>query len=78
MSDKNKALDQMLKLQVDEENRVVVVGTPDGLGAMSDEQVVALMRRVAELRTRYKAAGYVVTHFGAKHPSWWPQQTPRA
>jgi hypothetical protein len=78
MSDKNKALDRMLKLQVDEEHRVVVVGTPDGLEAMGDEQVDELVRQLTELRTRYQAAGYVVTHFGAKDPSWWPQQTPRA
>jgi hypothetical protein len=78
MSDRNEALDRMLKLQVDEEHRVVVVGTLDGLEGMSDEQLAELLRRVSELRSRYEAAGYVVTHFGAKDPSWWPQQTPRA
>jgi len=54
-------LDAALKVLVDEEHRVVVVGTPDGLEGMTDEQINALLSRVRDLRAHYLAAGYVVT-----------------
>jgi hypothetical protein len=54
-------LDGVLKVLVDEEHRLVVVGTPDGLEGMTDEQVYALLARVRDLRARYHAAGYAVT-----------------
>ncbi len=36
---RNEALDAKLKLHADDEHRVVVIRTPDGLDSMSDEQV---------------------------------------
>jgi hypothetical protein len=54
-------LDAALKVLVDERHHVVVVGTPDGLEGMTDEQINALLARVRDLRARYQAAGYVVT-----------------
>ena len=54
-------LDAVLKVLVDNEHRVVIVGTPDGLDGMADDQVDRLLRRVRDLRARYQAAGYVVT-----------------
>ena len=63
-------LDTKLKFDVDDEHRVVVVGTPDGLAEMPDEQILALLRRVSELRAHYQEAGYVVTHSAAEHPKW--------
>ena len=54
-------LDAVLKVLVDDEHRVVIVGTPDGLDGMTDEQVDALLGRVRNLRGLYQAAGYVVT-----------------
>jgi hypothetical protein len=63
-------LDAKLNLQVDDEHRVVIVGTPKGLDSMADEEVLALLRRVAELRAEYKAAGYAVTRWEPEHPKW--------
>ena len=63
-------LDTKLKLHVDDEHRVVIIGTPDGLDRMTDDEVVPLVRRVSELRAEYKAAGYAVTRWGVKHPRW--------
>ena len=54
-------MDAVLKVLVDDENRVVVVGTPDGLEGMTDEQIAQLLGRVRDLRARYQGAGYVVT-----------------
>jgi hypothetical protein len=54
-------LDAVLKVLVDDEYRVVVVGTPDGLEGMTDDQIARLLRRVRDLRGRYQAAGYAVT-----------------
>jgi hypothetical protein len=54
-------LDAVLKVLVDDEHRVVVVGTPDGLEGMTDEQIAQLLRRVRDLRARYQVAGYAVT-----------------
>ena len=63
-------LDPKLKFDVDHENRVVVVGTPEGLAEMTDQQILALLRRVSELRASYQDAGYVVTHSATEHPKW--------
>ena len=63
-------LARKLKLDVDEEHRLVIVGTPAGLSEMSDAQVLALLRRVSELRREYEAAGYTVSHSPAEHPKW--------
>ena len=57
---------------------MVVVGTPEGLAGMTDQQVLALLRRVSELRAQYRAAGYVVTHSASEHPKWQPQGQPGA
>jgi hypothetical protein len=65
-------LDAKLKLQVDDEHRIVIIGTPDGLDRMTDAEILALVRRVSELRTQYKAAGYAVTRWGVEHPKWKP------
>jgi hypothetical protein len=65
-------LDAKLKLHVDDEHRIVIIGTPNGLDRMTDAEILALVRRVSELRTRYKAAGYAVTRWGAEHPKWKP------
>jgi hypothetical protein len=67
------ALDAKLKLQVDDEHRVVVINTPDGLDSMTDAEILALVRRVSDLRTQYRAAGYAVTRWGAEHPKWRPE-----
>ncbi len=72
MGDGNKPLDGRLKLHVDDEHRVVIIGTPDGLTGMGDEQILMRLRRVSELREQYRAAGYVVTHSAAEHPKWRP------
>jgi hypothetical protein len=63
-------LDAKLKLHVDDAHRVVIIGTPEGLDRMTDEEIVALVRRVSELLAEYKSAGYAVTRWGAKHPKW--------
>jgi hypothetical protein len=63
-------LDPKLKFDVDCEHRVVLIGTPDGLADMTDQQILALLRRVSELRASYQQAGYVVTHSAAEHPKW--------
>jgi hypothetical protein len=65
-------LDAKLNLRVDDEHRILVIGTPDGLDRMDDEQILALLRRVSELRAQYQAAGYAVTRWGADHPKWLP------
>jgi hypothetical protein len=57
-------LDAKLKLHADDAHRVVI---------MTDEEIVALVRRVSELRAEYKAARYAVTRWGAKHPKWTPE-----
>jgi hypothetical protein len=54
-------LDAVLKVLVDDEDRVVILGTPDGLEGMTDEQIGQLLCRVRDLRASYQAAGYVVT-----------------
>jgi hypothetical protein len=66
-------LDAKLNLRVDDERRVVVIGTPDGLDGMTDAEILALLRRASELREQYRAAGYAVTRWGAEHPKWRPQ-----
>jgi hypothetical protein len=65
-------LDAKLNLRVDDEHRVVIIGTPEGLDGMTDEQILALLRRASELRAEYRAAGYAVTRWGAEHPKWPP------
>jgi hypothetical protein len=65
-------LDAKLDLRIDDEHRVVVIGTPPGLDEMADEQILALLRRAAELRAEYKAAGYAVTRWASQHPKWRP------
>jgi hypothetical protein len=72
MGDGNAALDAKLKLHVDDEHRVVVIGTPDGLPDMTDAEILALRRRARELRARYRTAGYAVTDAGGEHPRWRP------
>jgi hypothetical protein len=67
--DENAALDAKLKLHVDDEHRVVVVGTPGGLDAMTDAEIVALSRRAAQVAAGYKAAGYAVT-WDSEHSRW--------
>ena len=54
-------LDAVLKVLVDDERGVVVVGTPDGLEGMTNEQIAQLLARVRDLRARYQAEGYAVT-----------------
>jgi hypothetical protein len=51
-------LDAKLNLQIDDEHRVVVIGTPTGLDQITDDEIPALLRRAAELRAEY-VAGYV-------------------
>jgi hypothetical protein len=63
-------LDAKLNLQVDGEHRLVVIGTPKGLDSMRDDETLALLRRAAELRAEYKAAGYAVTRWEPEHPKW--------
>ena len=63
-------LDAKLKLRVDDEHRIVIIGTPDGLDGMTDDEILALLRRASQLRTEYKSAGYAVTRWGAAHPKW--------
>lgn len=70
MGDAGDALEAKLKLRVDDEHRLVVIGTPDGLDAMTDDEIRALLRRASEVRERYRAAGYLVTRWGAHHPRW--------
>jgi hypothetical protein len=65
-------LDRVLKMHVDDEHRVVVVGTPDGLEGMADEQITALLRRVRDLRAKYQAAGYIVTVSTDEYRKWRP------
>jgi hypothetical protein len=57
---------------VDDEHRVVVIGTPDGLDRMTDADILALVRRASELRTQYKGAGYAVMRWEPEHPKWRP------
>jgi hypothetical protein len=70
-------LDKKLKLHVDDEHRVVVIGTPDGLAGMCDGEILALLRRLSELREQFRAAGYFVTHPAAEHPKWNPSNQRR-
>jgi hypothetical protein len=72
MGDGDDALDEKLKVFGDDEHRVVVFGTPDGLDSMLETQVLALLRRAAELRARYEAEGYAVTHSGVASAPWRP------
>jgi hypothetical protein len=65
-------LDAKLKLDVDDEHRVVVIGTPDGLDRMTEAEILALVRRASEVRAQYKAAGYAVTRWGSEHAKWRP------
>ena len=65
-------LDAKLNLRVDDEHRIVVIGTPQGLDGMTDEQILALVRRAVELKAEYKAAGYAVTRWASEHPKWRP------
>lgn len=67
-------LDTKLNLRVDDDHRIVVIGTPKGLDDMTDEQILALLRRASELRAEYQAAGYAVTRWGAEHPKWRPER----
>ena len=67
--ERDEDLCRTLKLRVDEEHRVVVIGTPDGLEAMTDAEIVALWRSASRLRAEYAAAGYVVTR-ESEHPRW--------
>jgi hypothetical protein len=61
-------LDAKLNLQVDDEHRVVVIGTPKVTG----DEILALLRRVKQLRAEYKATGYAVTRWASEHPKWRP------
>ena len=63
-------LDAKLNLQVDDDHRIVVIGTPEGLDQMADELILALLRRVRELRAEYEAAGYSVTRVPSEHSKW--------
>ena len=72
MSSGNNQVDRKLKLHVDDEHRMVVLGTPDGIEEMGEEQILALLRRASELRVKYEGAGYTVTHSGPEHPKWRP------
>jgi len=78
MGEGTHALDAKLKLNVDDEHRVVVIGTPDGLDVMAEGEILALLRRVSELRAMYKARGYLVTRWGAQHPKWPENHTERS
>jgi hypothetical protein len=39
-------LDAKLNLRVDDEQRIVIIGTPDGLDALNDAEILALLRRL--------------------------------
>ena len=65
-------LDAKLNLQVDDEHRIVVIGAPTGLDRMTDDEILALLRRVKQLRAEYRAAGYAVTRWASEHPKWRP------
>ena len=65
-------LDAKLELHVDDEHRMVILGTPDGIERMGEEQILTLLRRASELRVKYEGAGYTVTHSGPEHPKWRP------
>jgi len=69
MGDADDPVEAKLKVVVDDEHRVVVFGTPDGLDDMTEPDVQALRRRAGELRARYEAEGYTVTYSGA-HAGW--------
>ena len=68
MADADEPLYAKLKLHVDDEHRVVIIGTPDGLDALDDDQILLLLRRASELSARYRAAGYAVTRWDSQHP----------
>lgn len=72
MGREHNDLDARLNLQVDDEHRLVIIGTPEGLDGMTDEEVLALLRRLRELRSGYEAKGYTVTRLPSEHPKWRP------
>jgi hypothetical protein len=65
-------LDAKLNVRIDEEHRIVVIGTPKGLERMTDDQILSLLQRAKELGAEYGAADYAVMHSAAEHPKWRP------
>jgi hypothetical protein len=63
--------DRRLSIHVDDEHRVVVIGTPTGLPRMSDAEILDLRRRVRELTTGWDTEGYTIT-WPAEAPRWRP------
>ena len=65
-------LDAKLNVRIDEEHRIIVIGTPKGLERMTDDQILSLLQRAKELWAEYDAAEYAVMHAAAEHPKWRP------
>ena len=66
---RNQDPNRKQKIHVDDERRVVVIGTPEGLDGMTDAEIVVLLKRASQLRAQFKAAGYIVT-WETEHKQW--------
>jgi hypothetical protein len=58
-------LDAKLNVRINEEHRIVVIRTPNGLNRMTDDQILLLLQRARELWAEYDAAEYAVMHAAA-------------